>query len=248
MSRALPITLAFFTSTKQHFGFKDIYRTTLNHLDRQLPISWFGQRVVSLKVTPGDEAIAADMVADLERRGFEVLTTVGNWSRGQSHQKAYMDDVVKLSKHPSVYKQPYVLWLEDDSTISPHQCSVEDLLLRGCQMLAEDNELTSVRLLRATDLGTSPSVGPIDDGRFFYSPHVNFQPLTLRSRDFYLAARFVEENPQAAAQVQCEALWRAVLEPFSRSEKRHLVWHPSYAETIHLGVADYPALKASLNL
>src|SRR3954470_5278945 len=106
----LPITLCLFTSTKGHFGHKDVYRATLTHLDRQLPISLFGQRVAHLKVTPGDEAIAADMVADLTAHGFKVLTTVADWSRGQSHQAAYMADVVKLSKEPSIYEQPYVLW------------------------------------------------------------------------------------------------------------------------------------------
>ncbi len=244
----LPITLCLFTSTKGHFGHRDVWRATLTHLDRQLPIAAFGQRVAHVKVSVGDEAIVADMVADLEGRGFKVLTTTADWSRGQSHQMAYMQDVVKLSKEASVYTQPYVLWLEDDQTITPHACSAEDLLLRSCRMLAEDNELTSVRLLRREDLSTSPMVETPTDPRWFHSPHVNFQPLLLRSRDFYLGARLVEANPQAMAQTQCEMLWRFVLAIFSRSPKQHLVYHPDHAETIHLGVTDYPALKASLNL
>jgi hypothetical protein len=191
------------------------------------------------------------MVADLEARGFKVLTTTADWGRGLSHQAQYMADVVKLSKEKAVYEQPYVLWLEDDSTLDSHVVPLDDLLAQSCQMLAKDHDLTSIRLLRPTDLSTSPmvSVPPEQsDPRWFYSPDFNFQPALLRSRDFYLAARFVEENPQAAALVQCEALWRMVLTPFSRSPRQHLVYHPTYASTTHLGVPEYPAIKASLNL
>ncbi len=248
MTPSLPISLCFWTSSKGHFGHRDVWRATLTHLDRQLPLKTFGARVAHIKVTPGEEAIGADMTADLAALGFETLTTVADWSRGQSHQLAYMEDVVRVSKHPSVTQQPYMLWLEDDSTITPHACSAEDLLLRSCRMLAEDNELTSVRLLRATDLSTSPMVEEPTDPRWFHSPHFNFQPALLRSRDFYLGARLVEANPQAMAQIQCEMLWRYVLAIFSRSAKQHLVWHPTFAETIHLGTPDYPALKTSLGL
>lgn len=251
MTPRLPITLCLWTSTKGHFTHRDVYRTTLAHLDRQIPLSAFGQRVTHIKVSPSDEAVAAEIVADLEARGFKVLTTTADWSRGLSHQAQYMADVVKLSKEPAVYGQPYVLWLEDDSTLNSHVVPLDDLLARSCQMLADNHELTSVRLLRPTDLSTSPmvSVPPEqEDSRWFYSPHVNFQPLLLRSRDFYLASRFVEENPQAVASVQCEMLWRMVLAPFSRSPRQHLVYHPSYASTTHLGLPDYPAIKASLNL
>ncbi len=251
MTHPLPIALCLFTSTKGHFGHRDVYRTTLNHLDRQVPLNTFGARVAHIKVGSSveEQAIATVMEADLEGYGFEVITTVADWSRGQSHQLAYMEDVVRVSKHPSVTRQPYMLWLEDDSTITPHECSAEDLLLRSCQMLADDNELTSVRLLRAGDLSTSPMVDEVGaDARFFHSPHFNFQPALLRSRDFYLGARLVEANPEGAATIQCEMLWRMVLTIFSRSPRQHRVYHPSFAETIHLGTPDYPALKVSLNL
>ncbi len=247
----LPISLCFWTSTKGHFGHRDVWRATLAHLDRQIPLCTFGARVAHIKITPGEEQLGMDMVFDLGKLGFETITTTADWSRGQSHQAAYMADVVRVSQHPSVTKQPYMLWLEDDSTITPHECSAEDLLLRSCQMLADDNELTSVRLLRAGDLSTSPMAAEdsrTHDPRWFHSPHFNFQPAILRSRDFYLGARLVEANPEGAATIQCEMLWRMVLTIFSRSLRQHRVYRPSFAETIHLGTPDYPALKASLNL
>src|ERR1035437_1649846 len=128
----LPITLCLFTSTKQHFGFKDVYWATLTHLDRQTPIALFGDKIAHIKITPGDETRAVEMEGNLRDLGFDVLTTTADWSRGQSHQLAYMQDVVKVSKFPLLCQQPYVLWAEDDQTITPHGCSSHDLLLQSC--------------------------------------------------------------------------------------------------------------------
>ncbi len=244
--RTLPISLVLFTSSKQHFGFKDVYLKTLAHLDRQIPLSLFGARVAHVKVGLDDAAFGEEMRGELEARGFTVLTTSADWSRGQSHQMAYMQDVIKLSKEPSVYRHPYVLWTEDDQTITPHQCSAEDLLLQSCRRLADDNELVSVRLLRRGDLSTSPMVGR--EETLFYSPHLNFQWPLMRARDFYLASLAIEHNPQAAATIQCEMLWRLVLANFSRSDRKHIVYLPDFAESIHLGTPEYPALCKQLDL
>lgn len=245
----LPISICFFTSTKGHFGHKDVYRKTLLHLDRQLSLDSFGGKFAHIKVTPGEEDIALEMAHILESWGFEVEQTVASWHRGNSHQSAYMSDVVKLSKNPAIYHQPYVLWLEDDSTITPRKTGIWDLLGSSCQRLKEDNELVSVRLLRKGDLASSPMVEPMKEGdNFFYSPHFNFQPAILRSRDFYLACKVVEDNPGATAVTQCEMLWRFILANFSRSDKKHMVYHPGYAETIHLGTPEYPNLVKELSL
>lgn len=246
MTNTLPISLVLFTSSKQHFGHKDVYLKTLAHLDRQIPLRLFGARVAHIKVSEADTAFGEQMRGELEARGFTVLTTQADWARGQSHQMGYMADVVKLSKESSIYENPFVLWAEDDQTITSNQCTAENLLLQSCQRLRDDNELVSVRLLRRGDLDSSPMVARED--RWFYSPHVNFQWPLLRSRDFYLASLFIEQNPQAAATIQCEMLWRLILANFSRSERKHLVYLPEYAESIHLGTPEYPALCARLGL
>ena len=87
MSHALPITLALFTTTKGHFGRRTDWRVSLDHLDKQLPLSLFGAKVASLKVTPGDEERGHEMKRQLEERGFTVMAQVGEWVRGSSHQR-----------------------------------------------------------------------------------------------------------------------------------------------------------------
>lgn len=243
MSHQLPIVFCLFTSTKGHWGTRDLYKATLDHWDRQIPLSLFGERIAHIKVSSNDEAIGATIQGDLESRGFHVIITHADWSRGQSHQLGYMGDVVRVSKERRVYSQPYMLWAEDDSICVSHEDSLADLWLKSIRMLEEDHELVSVRLLRKCDEdGTLVVPEAARNPRWFHCPHFNVQPLLLRSRDFYLVGRALEGNPTAVAQVQCEMLLRLILESFSRSDCRHRVYRTTYAETVHLGVPQYADL------
>ena len=247
----LPICLGVFTSTKGHFGRKTDWRLTLDHWDKQLPLAAFGERICHLKVTPGDEQLAAEMTAGLQSRGFHMVETVGNWQRGLSHGSAYLGDQIKVSQDPRVHTQPYFLLLEDDAPVLAHGCSLEDLLLRSCHLLATNHELVTVRTIRKGDYdGGVPSLGEAEEGRAFYSPHTDFQPLLIRSLDFYRLGMILEANPQACEQVQCEAMWAKILRQFSRSSQSNLVWKPFWAEAVHLGIPspEHEQLCRQLNL
>lgn len=242
----LPISLMFMTSTKGHFGHKEVYLSTLNHLDRQIPLSYFRVKVAHIKITPGEEVFAQEMRKKLETFGFEVMERVAAWSRGQSHQQEYMKDLIKVSKNEKLYRNNFVLWLEDDSTMYSEKDSLERILTRMVLFLENRQDTASARFLRKGDFSTSPILK--EEGDFFWSPHFNFQPSILRSRDFYLGCKAIEDNFNNILNIQSEMLWRLVLAPFSRSELKHIVWHPDYAETHHLGSPEYPELKKKLNL
>ncbi len=248
MNRKLPISVCLFTSSKGHFGHRDVYKTTLDHLDRQLPLSSFGQLIAHNHVTPGEEDVSADIVADLKGRGFHVLTTTSPWVRGLSHGGSYLADQVTVSKDKRLYTQPYMVFLEDDSTLESNVLSVEDLLLQSCQMLADDHEKLTVRVMRKGDTRGPEFFAPVKDPRYFFSRDTNFQPLIMRSLDFYRLCLALEANPDACKTVQCEMFWRLILDDFSRSPLKHVVYETDYAFTTHLGTPEYPALKASLNL
>lgn len=246
----LGITLCFYTSTKGHWGRKTDWKLTLDHIERQVPLSLFGGLLASLKITPGDEALAAEMEKELVSRGFKVLAATADWSRGTSHQVGYMGDVCRLARDPLVHSQPYVWWMEDDGACLSHDYTLERLLAESMRLLATDADSLTVRLMRRCD-DRGPTVEPAQqDPRFFYSQDFNFQPAVLRARDFQIGALCIERNPQFAAAVQCEQLWRMVLDNFSRSELRHIVWEPDFAEVLHLGVpqADHDQLVKQHNL
>lgn len=243
----LPITLCLFTSTKGHFGHKDVYLTTLSHLARQIPLCDFAARVAHIKVSEGDSVLGDEMEYELKLRGFTVVRTTKNWSRGMEHQNQYVADIITLSKVPQVYDAPFILWLEDDSVMQPNKMSLETTLARMTTQLEIDPDIVSWRFLRRCDWATSQGIQEVRDQTFF-SEHFNFQPLIMRARDFYLANKVIDDSAGGFAHLQIEMFWRMVLGTFSRAKHKHVVWLPDYAETVHLGTPDYPALKASLNL
>lgn len=243
----LPITLGFFTSTKGHHGRKTDWRVTLDHWDKQVPLSSLNL-VAHLKTTPGEEELGNQMEAQLKERGFHVIQTVGGWQRGLSHGAAYLGDQARVSANPVTHKAPYFLLLEDDSPVLTYGCSLEDLLLKSCQLLADNHELLTVRTIRRGDYdGGVPQLDSAQEGRAFYSPYTDFQPLLMRSLDFYRLGLAIEANSQACQQVQCEALWAALLRSWSRTPLKHLVWRPHWAETVHIGVSE-PDHSAAVQL
>lgn len=236
MSRGVPITLGFFTSSKGHWGRKGDWRITLDHWNKQVPLSLFNL-VAHVKVSDGETELGDQMRRELEQRGFHVITTVGNWSRGLSHGAAYLGDMVTVSKDPRVYQRPYFLLLEDDSPVKSAVWRLEDLLLRSVKLLETDYELVTVRTIRRADYdGGVPQLADAENGRAFYSPNTDFQPILMRSLDFHRLGIFLEANPEACNAVQCEALWAGILSSFSRNPLKHLVWRPEWAEALHIGV------------
>lgn len=245
----LPITFCLYTSTKGHWGRRTDWRVTLDHWDRQVPLALFGERICHLKVTPSEEPVADEMTAELRARGFHVIRTTGTWSRGMSMQAAYMADCVTVSKESRVFSQPYYLHVEDDSPVVVCNGTLETLLLQSCAMLAKNHEMVSVRVARRGDARGPTFVHPSPDPRYYWSADLNFQPLILRSLDFYRLALALEWNPQYCESVQCEMLWRLITDQFSRSQYKHAVWETSHAYTPHLGVpqGDYEATLRQLS-
>lgn len=247
MSARIPVCLALFTSTKGHWGTRDLYRTTLAHLDRRTPLALFAEKIAHIKVSVGDDEIAASMEAHLRGLGFHVIKTTADWTRGTAHQHGIIQDQRTVSLDPRLHACPFVLIHEDDSPWECHGLSTTDCLLHSCRMLAENHELVSVRTLRREDLSTSPMIAvPQEDPRWFYSPHWNLQPGLLRVRDFYVGCNLIEQNWARVSHLQVELLWRLVLASFSRSELRHLVYRPDYCETYHIGTQDWQQRVAAL--
>lgn len=236
---SLPIVVTLYTSTKGHWGCKDLYLHTINHLNKECPLSYFGTKLAHIKVTPGEESVAEKMESELKSRGFSVFKTVAGWSRGTEHQHGYLGDMRTVSMLQEFHSQPFMLLLEDDSPFVSHSQSLTDLLGQACQELGQDHELVSLRTLRRGDLSSSPMIDAQKDSRWFWSPHFNFQPAILRTRDWYHAHRMIETNWSQVSHLQCELLLRLVFEQFSRRQTKHAVYWPDYAETFHLGTPDW---------
>ncbi len=242
----LPITFVFMTSTKPHFGHVT-YLDTLSHYDRQLPLSQYAALVAHIKITPGDETKGAEMARELGSRGFEVLTSVANWSRGQSHQNEYLLDQIKVSKQKDIYLHPYIFFVEDDSPVLLSGArTLDQMLSTMCTVLA-DPDVLSVRFMRENDW---PPAGQYEvfHSEWLRHEHLNFQPLIMRSHQFYTMLKTAEDNLAAASSIQIEMLWRLILAPYSRAALPHHVIRHEVGRALHLGTPDYLKTKASLNL
>lgn len=243
----IPISICFFTTTRGHYNNKSMYLDTLNHLNKQISLYDFGARYAHIKVTPGEEEISKNMRAELEKRGFVVEETLGDWSRGTSHQQAYLIDMRKASQSLVIQSQPYMLLLEDDSPFTCHEEELAQCLSRMIYTLENDPNTVSCRFIRKGDYdGGIPMFAP--KLKYFSSPNFDFQPAILRSRDYLIANKIIEDNWSSLSHLQCELIMRIALDTLSRSEYKHLVWRPEYGETYHLGTPDYESVKKSIGL
>lgn len=254
--KPLPITLGLFTSTRGHWDRKTDWRLTLRHWDRQVPLSLFNL-VAHVKVSPNEQGLGAQMAEELRGLGFHVLTTTGVWKHGGDHGTAnhgfnYLLDQQAMARCDEVYKRPYFMLLEDDNLAVTHGVALDDLLAQSCQMLERNREILTTRLINrmAYDGGVNKVPHPTKDPRFFWSPYSDYQCILMRSVHFDILGQTLEKNPQACQQVQCEALWAAILSNFSRSPHRHLVWEPDHVENIHIGCPqeEHEQLVARYNL
>jgi hypothetical protein len=242
----IPATFLMFIATSGHAGWRSIYKATLDHCDRELPLSTWRTRAAHIKILPGEEAIGEWIKKDLEAWGFVVETAVAPWERGQSHYAEYLKDQIKMSQHPAVFSNPFVYWTDQDYLTVCHKHSYERVLHRMIQLVESCPDILSARFLREGDFPSSPVLET--EGELFWSPHFNFQPLLMRSRDFHYACKAIEDNWAAAIKMHGEALWREVLKPLSRDHKQHAVWMPDYAEVANLGVSDYRSVAQRFNL
>lgn len=249
MAVNIPISFLFFLTTQGYHGVRGIYPATLQHLDRQIPLKNFNVLYAHIKITPGEEDIAALMRKDLEMRGFVVETATANWSRGMSHFHEYIKDQIKVSKDGRIYRNPFILWSDFDYPMLCHKDSLGRVLSRMTTLLIDNQDVLSFRFLREGD-STEPVTEPANEAHpdWFFSRDFNWQPLVMRSRDYFLACKMLEDNWQIVSQMHGEAAWREILKGFGRAENKHAVWVPEYAQVANLGCDQYSEVAKRLNL
>lgn len=247
MSRAP--TLLMMMTTSGHYGCKTIYKATLDYLDHQLPLIQWGARVCHIKGKSGHEAILEIMREDLTRRGFIVESAIADWSRGASHFQECLKDQIKMSQHPAVCDNPLVYFTDDDYLAVCHGDTYPRVLHKMCQLVESSPDILTSRFLREQDQDALANIVSIEpDQHLAWHKHVNWQPMVLRSRDFYVLGKIIQDNWSQAIQMHGEALWREVLATLSRSEKKHAVWLQDFAVVANLGVEEYESVAKRFSL
>ncbi len=249
MSGHIPVCLALYIAAAGHYRCQTLYRATLEHLGRQIPLTTFAARVAHIKARPSEVAIAEVIAADLRASGFRVEIAVADWSRGSSHMAEYLKDQIKVSQWEEVNDCPFVWQTDDDGLLVCYKDPLEQVVARSTQWLTASPEHLTARFLRREDLPAIPAIQSApSEGDMMFTHHVNWNAPLLRSRDYHRMLKVIEDNWTAAVQMHGEALWREVLAPFARGYHKHMVWHPDAVDCVHIGVPAYADICAAHRL
>jgi len=141
-----PLTFALATTTKGHFGVKSRFIETLDSFNRAFPLSQYAALVAHIKISPGESEQASHMRDELDRRGFDVLISEGEWSHGaESHQLNYIADALRITNS---IKTQYVLFCEDDWAVQPYDGEFIEYIDRAISYLEDDPSCMQVRIPR----------------------------------------------------------------------------------------------------
>lgn len=246
---AAPISLAVFTTTKGHFDFTNIYKTAISDLLLQTGPHFFAEKVVHIKTEVGHDTVKGEMVDFFRGQGFKVLMTEGQWKHySQSHYIEHAKDIVTLMSDPTVQRNPYVFWLEDDFLLR----TVDGDLLRAFQsaqkLLESDPNILNVRFLKNkadTELLQASNLKDITGNIFFHNDVYSFNPNLVRSRDVWLMARLFERHFFNNLHVHIERAATEFLKNLpSRGESIFSAFELGYAKAVHIGEKTfYPGMN-----
>jgi len=233
----LPINLVVFTSTAGHFGFYDVYKTSVKHLKKQIGLNTFSQKFAHIKVREdqSEKDRLNEMVDFFVSENIKPIVTFGNWQRGMSHQNEYLNDIYKMFTMQDLHNQPFTFWFEDDSPLhAKDENSVFKCFNEAIDALNNNIDLLNFRFIRDGLVEPEKSVSPYNQMETF-----DFQPNISRTRDLFLAIKIIFDNWKSFKNAQCEMAFRIAISNFSRSNPKFLGFDTKIATSYHIGTPEY---------
>ena len=229
----LPISLLFLTTTKGHFGVRDIYSRTLKDWRDKGYLDLFQERLAHIKISPEDSNFF-EMRGKIEGLYSQnIFSTIKEWAHFQnSHQTGIIEDINKLVRNSS---QPYCMILEDDWIPYIYKNSFEYYLKRAIETLEQFKDLVCYRVPRHLDdenhfPGTEKWENFSAQGHLFSN-----NPCVLRTRDLYMATNLALKNKHLIEQ-NCEVGMTYIFKQLVNSEKPFAAFLPSEIRALHIGV------------
>lgn len=191
------MNLCFFTTTKGHFGRKDIYKITVENLFSKVPYHYFFNRVAHIKVSPGEESVADEMEGYLTSRKFHVLKSLGEWQHHKmSHGYEYNKDIYAMFSNDIVGRDRFSLWLEDDWILNGEDVGYK--LSEAQNFLKFDPNYLSVRV----NAERYDDDKILDNGKFKvqkenytnWGPTFTFQPTVVKTDSIHYAYTLLRRN------------------------------------------------------
>lgn len=235
MEMKLPLSLAFFTTTKGHYDRKDIYKRTINELFEKLGGDCFSSKVAHIKVSDNDHSAAEEMAAFFSEKGINTVVTDGEWKHyDKSHYLEHSKDICKLLSSDGVQSQPFTFWLEDDFVFKMGEGNLIDYFRQAIGYLSANSDLVSFRFLRhLTDIERISATATNEKHILISPKEFSFNPNFCRSRDLYWASRFMErEFPKSNTHI--ETFFRMIMQSGSKSGDI-ACFHPGHVCVKHIG-------------
>lgn len=194
------ITLCLYTSTKGHFGRKDIYQKTVNSLLAQFPAERWGRMIASIKYDDASYEQCSCMATWLQDKGFLVISDKGEWKHGDSsHQLGYLGDMARIN---DCVQTEYLAHFEDDFLIKSLDDSLNDWPEKATAILKNYQNIIQVRVPRYSNEeqringlmarhGINGFAYPHDGGEFIWSNDWSNNPYVARTRDLRAALTFI---------------------------------------------------------
>jgi hypothetical protein len=234
----LPLNLLIFTTTRGHFGFQDVYKTSINFMEKKLgSLNVFSNCIAHIKVRDNDEEKSRlpEMVSFFKSKNINSIITYGNWDRGMSHQNEYLKDINKCVNTKEIQSSPFTFWFEDDSPIEGKD--LFDSFLKAILILQQNQDVLNIRYIRE-GLKENEHFYKKDENICF-SNTFDFQPNISRSRDLLCASNLINRNWEYFKNIQCEMAFRIAMENFSNSKFKFLGFNPESYFSYHIGTPEY---------
>lgn len=237
--------IAMYTSTKGHFGNKNIYKETVKSLDDRL----LGvDKIVHIKYSKGDEDQLANMTQFFDEHNWKVINTKGEWSHGDgSHAIQYYKDKLTLFSHPLVQKHKYALFIEDDWLIN----RIHTPLLEKAESFLSNNLNKLCVRFNAKGQKVPDFTFETKDHLFCsqgpkatrWGPTMTFQPTVVRTTEWYHAVKWInntaDNDPDLFNNIHCELISGQAMKRFSDDPQPFCFFNDQMFWAEHIGYEDY---------
>lgn len=257
------VGIVLYTSTKGHFGYRDCYKETVEHFEKQCPSSDNGllvnqfynkfYKLAHIKMClEADEPIMREMEHWLINKDFRVISSQKEWNHNDaSHANGYYADMLKCFSDPKILEQELVLFIEDDWLISTHWESMFSVVDYAVKFMRQNPNKLCLRINRDTDkvpdfkiLKYAPESGHLlilEQGPKAtpYGPTMTFQPTFVRPREWYHALRLINnrisEDPDLLTKYHCELVSGDTMKVFSDDPSPFCFFGQSLVDAEHIG-------------
>ena len=190
------LSINFFTSTRGHYGYKDVYKKTIESLSKKFINFYDIRKYANIKISPGEDQLSKEIRLFLISHGFQVLCTFGDWNhKDMSAQIGRLEDIYSLNAYMKADSGPkYGFNLEDDWIFNSEDLTEE--FEKALIFLDRNPSFINYRWSRVDDvdvvnrLNLSEFSYRFEKGIYSSNREYSFNPHFCRNEEQYFISRY----------------------------------------------------------